>query len=374
MEEAPPLRFAPKIYQHTTKRMKVPSEEFNVLTIGVFEDEDESLCFPEEEPLEVDQVHLRSGRQLADPHPPPRKEPKSKDAVPNDSTDPACRVPVKYDVIAHLKKIPAMLSVYDALCLSSDMRKALVTALTFPEDYRVEVSQTEVEESEVLNMTFTDEDRLLGSKKHNRPLLMYGEIDVLPINRIMIDGGSAINLLPLRTLNKIGYSKRDLNKSNVVIHGFNQSGQEAMGTISLVLKLDTLSTYVKFHVIDAATSYNALLGRPWLHDNHVVPSTLHQCIKYTDQTGETVRIFADKKPFTIAESFYADAKFYFEPVDKVQKPKSVFVPEANIAEKTVAESSSRKKTYQYIPSSQRKEGDPIFRVIDKSRDTKANGL
>ena len=51
-----------------------------------------------------------------------------------------------------------------------------------------------------------------------------------------------------------------------------------MGTISLVLKLDTLSTYVKFHVIDAATSYNALLGRPWLHDNQIVPSTLHQLV------------------------------------------------------------------------------------------------
>jgi len=187
------------------------------------------------------------------------------------------------------------------------MRKALVTTLTFPEDYRVEVSQTEVEESEVLNMTFTDEDMLLGPKKHNIPLLMFGEIDVLPINRIMIDGGSAINLLPLHTLKKIGYSKGDLSKSNVVIHGFNQSGQEAMGTISLVLKLDTLSTYVKFHVIDAATSYNALLGRPWLHENQVVPSTLHQCIKYMDRTGDTVRIFADKKPFTIVESFYADA-------------------------------------------------------------------
>ena len=374
MEEAPPLRFAPKIYQHTTKRMRIPSEEFNVLTIGVFEDDGESLCFPDEEPLEVDQVHLRSGRQLADPHPPPRKEPKSKDAVPNDSTDPACRVPVKYDVIAHLKKIPAMLSVYDALCLSSDMRKALVTALTFPEDYRVEVSQTEVEESEVLNMTFTDEDMLLGPKKHNRPLLMFGEIDVLPINRIMIDGGSAINLLPLRTLKKIGYSKGDLSKSNVVIHGFNQSGQEAMGTISLVLKLDTLSTYVKFHVIDAATSYNALLGRPWLHENQVVPSTLHQCIKYIDRTGDTVRIFADKKPFTIAESFYADAKFYFEPVDKVQKPKSWKIPESNVVEQEVAEPSSKKKTYQYIPSNQRKKGDPIFRVIDKSHDMKGTNF
>jgi hypothetical protein len=48
---------------------------------------------------------------------------------------------VKYDVIAHVKKIPAMLSVYDALCLSSNLCKAFITALSFPEDYRVEVSQ-----------------------------------------------------------------------------------------------------------------------------------------------------------------------------------------------------------------------------------------
>ena len=63
----------------------------------------------------------------------------------------------------------------------------------------------------------------------------------------MIDGGSAINFLPLRTLKRIGYSPKDLSQSNVVIHGFNQSGQEAMGTISLVLKLKSLSTYMKLH-------------------------------------------------------------------------------------------------------------------------------
>jgi hypothetical protein len=78
----------------------------------------------------------------------------------------------------------------------------------------------------------------------------------------MIDGGSAINLLPLHTLKKIGYSQRDLSHSSVVIHDFNLAGQEAMGTISLVLKLEKFMTYVKFHVIDATTSYNALLGNP----------------------------------------------------------------------------------------------------------------
>jgi hypothetical protein len=190
---------------------------------------------------------------------------------------------------------------------------------------------------------------------------MFGEIDDLPTNRIMIDGGSAINLLPLRILKRIGYSTKDLSRSNVVIH-------------ALDLKLETLCTHVVFHVIDAATSYNALLGRPWLHDNQVVPSTLHQCIKYVDQSGETTRVFADKRPFTEAESFYADAKFYFEPVEKVYRPKSIILPEPNITEQDVAEASSDKKFFQYIPSSQRQKGDPIFSVVTKSSAKRENGI
>lgn len=37
---------------------------------------------------------------------------------------------VAYDVISHLKSIPAWLSVYDALKLSEDSRRSLVKALT----------------------------------------------------------------------------------------------------------------------------------------------------------------------------------------------------------------------------------------------------
>ena len=171
-ESSPIITF---LNQHVTNRMKVPtSEEFNVLTIDVFDDDDESLHFPEEDAPEVDQVHLRSGRQLVDPHPPHRKEPRNKDVAQNETMDPPSKVSVKYDVISHLKKIPAMLSLYDALSLSSDLRKALVTAVSFPEDYRVEVSQIETKLSNVLNITFSDEDMLLGSKKHNRPLVMFG--------------------------------------------------------------------------------------------------------------------------------------------------------------------------------------------------------
>jgi hypothetical protein len=32
-----------------------------------------------------------------------------------------------------------------------------------------------------------------------------------------------------------------------------------------------------------------LLGRPWIHANGIVPSTLHQCFKYVDKNGQVQR-------------------------------------------------------------------------------------
>jgi hypothetical protein len=90
-------------------------------------------------------------------------------------------------------------------------------------------------------------------------------------------------------------------------------------------------------VINAATSYNALIGRPWLHENGVVPSINASNIK--DPLGDIVRFFVDKKPFIIVESFYADAKSYFKPMDKVSKPKSTLALEQSIPSIEDGESS-----------------------------------
>ena len=47
-----------------------------------------------------------------------------------------------------------------------------------------------------------------------------------------------------------------------MIQGFNQGGQRAIGMIRLELATGELSSNTLFHVIDAKTSYNVLLGRP----------------------------------------------------------------------------------------------------------------
>jgi len=50
-------------------------------------------------------------------------------------------------------------------------------------------------------MSFTDEDLLLGSKPHNRPLFITSYIKGKKVKRILVDGGSAINIMPKSTMN-----------------------------------------------------------------------------------------------------------------------------------------------------------------------------
>ncbi|KAL0323921.1 UNVERIFIED_CONTAM: hypothetical protein Scaly_2359200 [Sesamum calycinum] len=164
-------------------------------------------------------------------------------------------------------------------------------------------------------ITFTDEDLLLGSKPHNRPLFVAGYVREQKVNRILIDGGSAVNILPLRILKELEIPIDELSNSRLMIQGFNQGGQRAVGIIRMQLTMEDMVSSALFHVIDAKTSYNMLLGRPWLHENAVVPSTWHQCFKYC-RNGIVKKVLGDNKPFTEAESHFADAKYYIEDANR----------------------------------------------------------
>ena len=66
------------------------------------------------------------------------------------------------------------------------------------------------------------------------------------------------------------------------------------------------------YAIKTPSCYNILLGRPWIHENGVVPSTLHQCIKFVGDDGMIHRVFADKKPFKGKEVHFVDSQMYVE--------------------------------------------------------------
>ncbi|WMV19001.1 hypothetical protein MTR67_012386 [Solanum verrucosum] len=131
------------------------------------------------------------------------------------------------------------------------------------------------------------------------------------LNRILINGGSAVNIMPKVVSKKLRISIDKLSKSNLTIQGFNQGGQQSIGKIRVGLSIGDVKSNTLIHVIDAKTSYNLLLGSPWVHENEVVPSTLYQCMKYM-KDGEVVKIDADINPFAETESYFTDAKFYLD--------------------------------------------------------------
>jgi len=47
-------------------------------------------------------------------------------------------------------------------------------------------------------ISFNDEDLLLRSKLHNRPLFIKGYVNKKMVNRILVDDGSAVNIHLLR--------------------------------------------------------------------------------------------------------------------------------------------------------------------------------
>ena len=116
--------------------------------------------------------------------------------------------------------------------------------------------------------------------------------------------------MPKTTMKRLEIATKELTRSRLMIQGFNQGGQRAIGMIRLRLVTGELSSNTLFYVIDAKTSYNVLLGRPWLHENGAIPSTLHQCFKF--YKGGVKKVETDAKPFTEVESYFVDAKFYIE--------------------------------------------------------------
>ena len=120
-----------------------------------------------------------------------------------------------------------------------------------------------------------------------------------------MDNGSAINIMPLKTMKQLGIPIDDLLQSWLMIQGFNQGSQRALGKVHLDMYMDGMESSALVHVIDARTTYCLI------YENMVVYSMLHQCFKYY-KNGEVRKVMADTNPFNEAESHYADAKFYFE--------------------------------------------------------------
>ncbi|KAK1627382.1 hypothetical protein QYE76_001697 [Lolium multiflorum] len=126
------------------------------------------------------------------------------------------------------------------------------------------------------------------SYRHLKALYLRGYINGQPVNKMLVDTGAAVNIMPYSMLRRLGRSSSDLIKTNVTLSDFNGQASDAQGVLNVDLTVGRKTVPTTFFIVDSKSTYAVLLGRDWIHANCCIPSTMHQCLIQWD--GDEVEV------------------------------------------------------------------------------------
>ncbi|GKV51801.1 hypothetical protein SLEP1_g58425 [Rubroshorea leprosula] len=152
--------------------------------------------------------------------------------------------------------------------------------------------------------------------EHIRPLYIYAHMDGMPVNRVLVDNGVAVKVLPTCMLHKIGKSLKDLMEIEVTISDFTCGVNCSRGILPVELTVGNRTLMCAFFVVDTVATYNALLRRDWIHSSCCVPSTWHQKLIFWNG-GRTEVVKVDDKPF-VANTNSVEARYYDEEIGTIR--------------------------------------------------------
>ncbi|XP_039036221.1 uncharacterized protein LOC120172975 [Hibiscus syriacus] len=190
----------------------------------------------------------------------------------------------EYSIVEQLHKLPARISILALLLSSEAHRNALLKILnqTFiSKDIPVEKIDRLVANIQADNfISFSDDEIPSGMMGNPKALHITIQCKGHVLSRVLIDNGSALNVMPLVTLKKLSVDSTHMRNCQSIVRSFDGTKKEVLGKIDIPLTIGPSTYEVEFLVIDIMPSYNCLLGRPWIHQAGVVPSTLHQKLKF----------------------------------------------------------------------------------------------
>ena len=121
---------------------------------------------------------------------------------------------------------------------------------------------------------------------HYDALVLTVCINNFDVHRVLVDPGSAADLLHLPAFNKKKVLIDHLHSTGRVLSGFNGAATLSVGDITLSVKAGPITQQVLFSVVEDLGPYNAILGRAWLHAMKAIPSTYHQIVSYLIESGQ----------------------------------------------------------------------------------------
>ena len=100
-------------------------------------------------------------------------------------------------------------------------------------------------------------------------------VDGKPMNKMLVDGGASVNLMPYTTFCKLGKGLGDLIETDMMLKDFGGNVSKTQGAMNVELTIRSKTLLTMFFIIDGKGSYSLLLGRDWIHANCCVPSTMY---------------------------------------------------------------------------------------------------
>ncbi|XP_016676472.1 uncharacterized protein [Gossypium hirsutum] len=197
----------------------------------------------------------------------------------------------KYSMVEQLRKQPAGISVL-ALLLSSKVTH----------DKSVNKLDRLVNNISADNFIYFNDDEIPpGGRGSTKALHITTRCKGYTLPSVLVDNGSALNVLPLSTLNRLPIDDSHMKTCQNVVRAFDSTKRKVMGRIDIPLEIGPNIYEVDFLVMDIKPSYNFLLGRPWIHSAGAVPSSLHQKLKLVTD-GRLITINAEKDITTAVTS------------------------------------------------------------------------
>ena len=152
--------------------------------------------------------------------------------------------------------------------------------------------------------------------QHLKPLYICAHIDGKPVNRVLVDNGAAVNILPAFMMRQLGKEDEDLIPTELTMTNFVGGVTKCRGVLPVELTVGGKTLMTAFFVVESKSHYNALLGRDWIHASLCVPSSLHQVLLFwNNEEVEVVK--ADNRPFMVTANA-VEARYYDDDIGLIK--------------------------------------------------------
>ncbi|XP_065618704.1 uncharacterized protein LOC136062915 [Quercus suber] len=129
-------------------------------------------------------------------------------------------------------------------------------------------------------LTFSEEDKDGTTQLHDDALVITLRIGGYDVKRVMVDGGSAVEVMYPDLYKGLGLKPEDLSPYSSPLMSFDGKLVIPEGMIRLPIQTSPEVVEVDFIVVNTYAPYTAIVGRPWLHTLGGVASSLHQKVKF----------------------------------------------------------------------------------------------